>query len=694
MSFGGLGNHIKISSLERFLGEGLWLHAVPFQQRNKAGLEAICSKVGKLIEMDESDVSGLGKSLREREELMGLRWKMRTSDQSEKETRGTTLEGGGLIGMSSQGEDLRMMGGEGSVVSEAYKNQDEEQGELIEERLDRFVANSEWTIMFLEAKHEDDEESEDWGLCIESSIDSWVMDSGTSVHATHSMKMMKNLKIGDFGKRTRRRVKEGGKEDSRNCTWELSKLIQKHRVVSLVIGDPPAECSTMKEYVENYTRILNQSPELDHIAYTMVDEGGSTQEANKTMTPSQAKNNKKMRNKAGLEAVCSKVGKLIEMDESDVSGLGKSLRVRMRRDINKPLCRGRKLTLEGKSIWVYFKSVFQPCMETMADEKIKIEKFDGSDFGFWKMQIEDVLYQKDLYQTLSGEKPEKMSDADWAILDRKALGVVRLSLAKSVAFNIVNETTTHGLMKALSNMYEKPSALNKMMKNLKIGDFGKVRLGNDEILDVTGMGDIDLKTSVGATWTLKNVRVIPSLKRMLISVGQLDDSGLDVKFGGGQWKVVKGNLVVARGKKRGSLYMVEIPPEGASPVFVKEKVRFKESRVLKRVTFAKEKLRERVQIQDELARKVQPVREFCDSGSTGRASVPIRQWVRKTSIPALNVSPVNNLLGLENVGSQFVLEARRVIDVSHSELAEKENESRVVTDELKLSGSFNGPSDN
>ncbi|VFQ77145.1 unnamed protein product [Cuscuta campestris] len=371
-----------------------------------------------------------------------------------------------------------------------------------------------------------------------------------------------------------------------------------------------------------------------------------------------------------------------------------------------------------------------------------------------------------------------MSDADWAILDRKALGVVRLSLAKSVAFNIVNETTTHGLMKALSNMYEKPSALNKVFLirqlvntrmregasvTIHINQFNSVitRLGSvgikfdDELqallllsslpdswsgtvtavssasgttkftfegirdlilgedirrrssgdsssalLSTEGRGRRNERGSnrgrgkIGATWTLKNVRVIPSLKRMLISVGQLDDLGLDVKFGGGQWKVVKGNLVVARGKKRGSLYMVEIPPQGASPVFVKEKVRFKESRVLKRVTFAKEKLIERVQIQDELARKVQPVREFCDSGSIGHASVPIRQWVRKTSIPALNVSPVNNLLGLENVGSQFVLEARRVIDVSHSELAEKENESRVVTDELKLSGSFNGPSDN
>ncbi|BBH08021.1 hypothetical protein Prudu_020102 [Prunus dulcis] len=42
-----------------------------------------------------------------------------------------------------------------------------------------------------------------------------------------------------------------------------------------------------------------------------------------------------------------------------------------------------------------------------ADEgKMKIEKFDGADFGFWKMQIEDYLYQKKLYQPLSENKPE------------------------------------------------------------------------------------------------------------------------------------------------------------------------------------------------------------------------------------------------------------------------------------------------
>ncbi|GKA32118.1 hypothetical protein Tco_0718485 [Tanacetum coccineum] len=55
-----------------------------------------------------------------------------------------------------------------------------------------------------------------------------------------------------------------------------------------------------------------------------------------------------------------------------------------------------------------------------------------------------------------------MKEEEWALLDRQALGVVRLLLAKNVAFNVMNEKTTFGLLKALSNMYEKPSASSKV----------------------------------------------------------------------------------------------------------------------------------------------------------------------------------------------------------------------------------------
>ena len=95
------------------------------------------------------------------------------------------------------------------------------------------------------------------------------------------------------------------------------------------------------------------------------------------------------------------------------------------------------------------------------DGKFWIEKFDGKDFSWWKMQIEGLLVQKDLDVVL-GDKPEKMSDAEWAGLDRKAMSVIWLSLTKNVAFNILKEKTTKGIMEAFSNMYEKPSAANKV----------------------------------------------------------------------------------------------------------------------------------------------------------------------------------------------------------------------------------------
>ena len=99
----------------------------------------------------------------------------------------------------------------------------------------------------------------------------------------------------------------------------------------------------------------------------------------------------------------------------------------------------------------------------MAEEgKVRIEKFDGKDFGFLKMQIEDYLYQKQLHEPLSRKKSEKMKQAYWDLLDRQALGVIRLTLARNVAFNIVKGKTTADLMKALSNMYEKPSESNKI----------------------------------------------------------------------------------------------------------------------------------------------------------------------------------------------------------------------------------------
>ena len=107
----------------------------------------------------------------------------------------------------------------------------------------------------------------------------------------------------------------------------------------------------------------------------------------------------------------------------------------------------------------------------MAKEgRLKVEKFNGQGFQFWKMQMEDYLYQKDLYQPLEDKtkKPSSMSDEEWGLLDRKALGAIRLYLSSSVAFNFSTEKTNQGVMDKLTKMYEKPSTSNKvyLMKKL------------------------------------------------------------------------------------------------------------------------------------------------------------------------------------------------------------------------------------
>ena len=78
-------------------------------------------------------------------------------------------------------------------------------------------------------------------------------------------------------------------------------------------------------------------------------------------------------------------------------------------------------------------------------------------------------------------------------------------------------------------------------------------------LDVVGMGDVRILLPNVFVWLLEEVRHIPNLRRNLISVGQLDDERHAILFVGGTWKVTKGASVLARGKKKGTLYMTSSP---------------------------------------------------------------------------------------------------------------------------------------
>ncbi|WVY93468.1 hypothetical protein V8G54_032556 [Vigna mungo] len=350
----------------------------------------------------------------------------------------------------------------------------------------------------------------------------------------------------------------------------------------------------------------------------------------------------------------------------------------------------------------------------MDEGKMKIERFDGADFGFWKMQIEDYLYQKGMQEPLTCKKPEAMKEEELS----------EPTLSRNVAFNTANEKTTASLMAALSSMYEKPSAANKvnlmrrlfnlrmtedastaqhinelntitiqlssvginfdeevralillsslpeswnatvttssvkksvgerrvnqqplqyciqsqevevqpeepdaadqrrgnpnleiikaltnrklsnvgivgrlevkdetnvattsgggdalicslknkeeswvldsgasfhatsqkeLFENYVPGNLGKVYLGNEQSCEIIGKGMVKIKLN-GSVWELKNVRHIPDLTKNLISVGQLASEGYTTIFHGDDWKISKGAMTIARGKKSGTLY--------------------------------------------------------------------------------------------------------------------------------------------
>ena len=83
-----------------------------------------------------------------------------------------------------------------------------------------------------------------------------------------------------------------------------------------------------------------------------------------------------------------------------------------------------------------------------------------------------------------------MKDEKWALLDRQVLGVIRLTLSRSFAHNVVKEKITVYLMKALSGMYEKPSTNNnvhlmKKQSNLKLAKNASIAQHLNEFNTIT-----------------------------------------------------------------------------------------------------------------------------------------------------------------------------------------------------------------
>lgn len=85
---------------------------------------------------------------------------------------------------------------------------------------------------------------------------------------------------------------------------------------------------------------------------------------------------------------------------------------------------------------------------------------------------------------------------------------------------------------------------------------GRVRMANNTVVEVKGVGAVRFQNDDGTTLLLTKVRYMPGISRNLISMGTLEEKGCKFKASNGVLKVIKGCTVFMKGQRRQSLYIL------------------------------------------------------------------------------------------------------------------------------------------
>ncbi|KAL0793897.1 hypothetical protein Bca101_065274 [Brassica carinata] len=95
--------------------------------------------------------------------------------------------------------------------------------------------------------------------------------------------------------------------------------------------------------------------------------------------------------------------------------------------------------------------------------------------------------------------------------------------------------------------------------NLTEAAGGRVRMANNSITQVEGIGSVRFRNPDGTTFVLHEVRYMPGIARNLISLGTLESKGCEFKGSGGIIKIVLGCTVIMRGERKGNdtLYILQ-----------------------------------------------------------------------------------------------------------------------------------------
>jgi hypothetical protein len=93
---------------------------------------------------------------------------------------------------------------------------------------------------------------------------------------------------------------------------------------------------------------------------------------------------------------------------------------------------------------------------TSGSSKLSIQKFDGTNFNFWKEQMQDYLIVHGYIDPIEHDTaPATYKPKVWTKLDRVARATIRMHLSESVYYTVQSCMTAKELWKTLSDTYEK-----------------------------------------------------------------------------------------------------------------------------------------------------------------------------------------------------------------------------------------------
>ena len=84
-----------------------------------------------------------------------------------------------------------------------------------------------------------------------------------------------------------------------------------------------------------------------------------------------------------------------------------------------------------------------------------------------------------------------------------------------------------------------------------------LKMSNAREVKVFVIGYVCFKINTGSTLVLQNVKHAPAIPLNFIYVGQLDDNSYHNDLFNCQWKLTKGSLILAQGRKHSNLYVTQ-----------------------------------------------------------------------------------------------------------------------------------------